>query len=327
MHALPISSTNVIKVVRAESSKRGKTGNIDKSNKIISVKKNLSKTCTLKYMTLDSLANSVFTIKGIYSTNNEDRVSVVTPVQVNNGEMILHYFALFDGHGGINCAQYFSKKLLQSIVNSISIDRDDVHKCIKKAINSTENSFLNDVALDKTGTILEDRSGACCVIGIVFNNYLYIYNIGNCRGLILEKGKEAIQITEVHDLKNVSETERILKNGGKITSIHSKGDRIVPGYINVTRSLGDFHIKQRRFGGTENIVINDAYCNTINLSNQDLTVFLATDGVFDYLSNKEIESIFENTSYYEFNSEIESKILEKGGPDDISFIRFSNRSI
>lgn len=319
------STNNMIKVARADFEKPyNKTGIAGESKKLQESKKSSSKTSILKCPTIDSLIYSVFTRKGRYSTDNEDRVSVVTPIQLNNMET-MHYFALFDGHGGSKCAQYFSKRLLQNILKDF--DSIEVYNSMKKALMATEHSFFNDIALDRTGTILEDRSGACCVIGLVLNNFLYICNIGNCRGLILEKGKTAIQINEEHNLKNVSEAERVLKNGGKIVSIYSKGDRIVPGYINVTRSLGDFHLKHRRFGGVNNVIINEASFYTVNLSNQNISVFLATDGVFDYLSNKAIESIFDSATASEFNSEIESKILEKGGLDDISFIRFTNRSI
>ncbi len=80
------------------------------------------------------------------------------------------------------------------------------------------------------------------------------------------------------DLENINEFEK------KSTDLNFGPWRIKPGGLSVSRTFGDIESKVKQFGGNENTVIPAPEITEFLISNTDF-VFLASDGVFDQISN------------------------------------------
>ncbi|XP_073000044.1 probable protein phosphatase 2C 12 [Typha latifolia] len=138
-------------------------------------------------------------------------------------------------------------------------------------------------------------SGTTAVSIIKQGKDLIIANLGDSRaimGAISEDGHlEAIQLTT--DLKpNLpKEAERIRKSNGRIFALRDEPniqrvwlpDENYPG-LAMARSFGDFQLKH--YG-----VISVPEVSYRRLTNRDQFIILASDGVWDVLSNKEVVSI------------------------------------
>lgn len=61
--------------------------------------------------------------------------------------------------------------------------------------------------------------------------------------------------------------------------------RINPGNLNVSRTIGDIEIKLRKYGGNPGIVIADPDIFVEQVSENYQHVLLASDGLFEGLSN------------------------------------------
>ncbi|KAJ3691964.1 hypothetical protein LUZ60_012314 [Juncus effusus] len=142
-------------------------------------------------------------------------------------------------------------------------------------------------------------SGTTAVSIIKQGRDLIIANVGDSRAILAretEKGLiEAIQLTT--DLKPSipQEAERIKRNNGRVFALKDEPhiqrvwlpDANFPG-LAMARSLGDFQLKC--YG-----VISTPQVSYHEISRKDLFVVIATDGVWDVLSNEEVVKIVRET--------------------------------
>jgi len=111
------------------------------------------------------------------------------------------------------------------------------------------------------------NNGATASVVFIRNNYLYTANVGDTRVVkIDENGFKRLTI----DHRGVDESEhrRIREVGGFVA-----GGR-VNGVVAVSRALGDNFL--------EPMVIADPYTTCTQLTDKDLSIILACDGVWDY---------------------------------------------
>jgi len=205
-----------------------------------------------------------------------------------------HLFAVFDGHGddGAKASQYI-KKILPDFLNKY-----------KKTFLENPSATLTKIYDEMAETLCENDeidtyiSGTTAVIAIFHNNKLIISNVGDSRvviGLEDEKGNvTAKQMTVDHNCYNKEEYDRIISKGGRVEALQFgeetfgplrifKGSLPYPGLV-VSRSLGDE--VARRLG-----VISKPDINIIDINDKLKFCVLATDGVWDGLSNDEVVEI------------------------------------
>ena len=240
--------------------------------------------------------------RGLIKEYNEDRVSISQVIEKPSCSKFspwpkMSYFAIFDGHGGDECAEYLKENYLKFLVKTFF-----KLKCKEKLEES-------------------DISGSCALVAVIFDNKLYIANIGDSRAIMsINGGNKIRQLTVDHKPDNLIEFERAIKNGSKIYlddnddpdrditklefikdknelkkkleeklgSDEDKVFRVYPSDLAVMRTVGDIKAKKKEFGGNPGTIINvpDIFIYDIN-SNDDFIV-MGCDGIFDDLSNKEI---------------------------------------
>ena len=263
------------------------------------------------------------TNQGITRDYNEDRVSIIININRNLSNKCKEkkewpkasYFSVFDGHGGNKCAEFLKNNLLTYICES-KYYPSNIEKAIKFGFNEADKIFLKLV--EKNDEII-DNSGSCGLILLVFENKIYVANVGDSRCVIsLNKGNTRKDVTRDHKPNYPYEKERILQNGGRVyqtqTFLNPNGDndepidnddvsniekntniillgpyRVAPGNLSVSRTIGDPAAKLPDYGGNEKVIISepDIYCFDLNKDDIDFLI-LGCDGIYDQLTSQEI---------------------------------------
>ena len=235
--------------------------------------------------------------------------------------MHFSYFAIFDGHSGNEVALFLSKylhKILSKNLTNLKITNNDIEtynnniiSSIKKTFEIVDEEIINNITYSKdvgsTGTVIllykiknEDKNNG-------FSRYMVCANIGDSRGYILTKNNFN-EIKKDHKCNDVKEVERIKKNGGIIFSNR------VYGTLMITRSFGDKEMKKYGVISTP-----DCFCHKIR--EEDLYIVIASDGVWDVVSEEEMMQMGgEKYSSDVFSKKIVNLAIDRGTRDNISCI-------
>ena len=261
--------------------------------------------------------------QGIFKDYNEDRVSISFSVKKPNSSKMktwpkISYFAIFDGHGGEECSEFLKNNYLNYLVENKNFPYD-----IKISMIETCQKIEEEFFKQKCSDDLEqsDKSGSCALIAVIFDNKIYIANIGDSRAIMSMNGGTKIkQLTVDHKPENIKEYERAVKTGSKIylddtdevdrdisklNFVKDKADlekqieikqkrteekifRVYPGDLAVMRTIGDIKAKKKEFGAIPGTIINIPDIFIYDLNGSDDFIVLGCDGIFDDLSNQEI---------------------------------------
>ena len=164
------------------------------------------------------------TYNGIARNYNEDRLKIILDYKLNriitdsNGKMVnpqISYFAIYDGHGGNKCSNFLQENLHKYIFESDYFPLYPL-QAIYQAYDQAEKNF-EKLALDMANKKLLDKSGSCALSALIVDDYCFVTNLGDSRGLYsFDTGKQLFQITRDHKPNDSTEKKRIEKAGGKI---------------------------------------------------------------------------------------------------------------
>ncbi|KAI3917580.1 hypothetical protein MKW98_021342 [Papaver atlanticum] len=214
------------------------------------------------------------------------------------------FFGVFDGHGenGHKVSNLVINRLPKLLLEQeryrlCNYDESELVNIYKP------NEWRRDCVsafkiMDKEIKLQKDFDSSCsgttAVTIIKQDQDLVIANLGDSRavlGRISDGELKAVQLTIDHKPNLPKEAERIRKCGGRV--IPHKGEPDVhrvwsadDDYMSLAmaRAFGDFHLKD--YG-----VIAIPQITHIRLTNEDQFLVLATDGVWDVLTNDEVASI------------------------------------
>ncbi|KAI3514856.1 hypothetical protein L1887_13603 [Cichorium endivia] len=258
---------------------------------------------------------SMFTRQGRKGVNQD----AMTVWENFGGERDVVYCGVFDGHGpsGHKVSRYVRDTLPsklswlfrdsqihgktclnhnhgsnQKVTNLDDNNKDTVFPLWKKRI--TESFKEMDEDLEKDKSIDSYGSGSTSVSILKQGDNLIITNLGDSRALLCSrKGNRLHPIQLTADLKpNIkSEYERIKSCGGRVQAMQREPsvfrvwmpDQDCPG-LAMSRAFGDFCLKDYGLTCVPNIYYR-------KLTDQDEFVVLATDGVWDVLTNDEVVKI------------------------------------
>ena len=274
------------------------------------------------------------TFHGLFKEINEDKIIVINQIKKPASSKMktwpkISYFGIFDGHGGEGCSEFLKNNLLNYLIDNKNFPFD-IKTGLTESFEKAEEEFFK---LKCSGDIEHcDKSGSCALVSILFDNKIYIANLGDSRAIMsMNSGTKVKQLTNDHKPNNPKEFERVIKNGSKIyiddnddphrdpsklNFIKDKAEleraksnnksneemifRVYPSDLAVTKSIGDIKAKKKEFGGKQGSIINkpDIFIHDIN-STDDFIV-MGCDGIFDDLSNQEVSDaawfVFKNLS-------------------------------
>ena len=161
---------------------------------------------------------------GIIRKYNEDKIKIIPDykltktVKKKNGEIInphISYFAVYDGHGGNKCSNFLQENLHNYIFNSNYFPLYTM-QAINAAFLQAEKSFFSMVTDTESGKLI-DKSGSCAVSALIMDEWCFIINLGDSRGLYsFDSGNKLFQITRDQKPNDPIEKDRIEKAGGSI---------------------------------------------------------------------------------------------------------------
>ncbi len=278
-------------------------------------------------------AYSYNTYQGLCKKINEDKIIVVNQIKKPNSSKLktwpkISYFGIFDGHGGEGCSEYLKDNFLQCLVKNPNFPID-IKKCLTETFETVEDKFFKEKC---SSTENCDGSGSCALTVLIFDNKLYIANIGDSRAILsLNGGTKVKQLTNDHKPDNPKEFERAMKNKSKVYvddsdepvrdvsklvfikdksefEKHKKRKEVIifreyPSDLAVMRTIGDVKVKKKEFGGKPGTIINTPEIFIYDLTSADDFLILGCDGIYDDLSNQEVV----NAAWYIYKNKAKEK--------------------
>lgn len=160
------------------------------------------------------------TYQGLYKENNEDKVIVCSLLKKpTNSKMKtwpkISYFAVFDGHGGEECSEFLKENFDKYLIENKNFPMD-IKISMTETFQKIEEDFFK-LKCKEDSFEDSDKSGSCALVTIIFDNKIYIANIGDSRAIMsVNGGTKVKQLTVDHKPDNIKEFERAIKTGSKI---------------------------------------------------------------------------------------------------------------
>lgn len=206
--------------------------------------------------------------------SNEDTHLLMEDVRegLYAGKDKLHFYAVYDGHGGTATSEAAVKH---------------VHRCIltdpEFAAGNTEAAITNGyVKADTDMAVPGDKSGSTAVTALIHGKMLYVANVGDSEAVLgfRETPKAPIQhalLTRKHIPTDRAEKERVTSLGAMVVF-----GRLF-GTLAVSRAFGDREFKDpaRMF------VTAEPYITVRPLTRTDQFLVVACDGLWDKVSYQE----------------------------------------
>jgi len=193
-----------------------------------------------------------------------------------------------DGSTAVSCIMVPGKDLIAALLDGAHCN--GTTKGVSKAPNGTSSlkpSGGSAPSLSSTGSPSkassnlgkERRSDIERVVGGISgsDHWMFVANTGDSRGILVSRDGRIVEMSRDHKPNSESERERIVRLGGRVVFF---GTWRVEGILAVSRSFGDRLLKQWIIPDPEVVA------HRVN-EERDLFLILATDGVWDTVSNEE----------------------------------------
>jgi protein phosphatase 2C family protein 2/3 len=203
----------------------------------------------------------------------------------------LHFFAIYDGHWGDQCAKFVSKTLYKNVVDEIKqrLHNKDIAFVLEKYARSIYQEAFQKTDQEYKPNAKDDLTGStACFVTIVNNQTtkttdIFCANIGDSRCVLFDGGRVA-PLSFDHKPFSKKEKQRIISAGGTVEHGRVNGD------LSLARAFGDFYYKSNQeLSVTQQqvICIPDMIHMSLPSSNVRRFLIVACDGVFDVLSSDE----------------------------------------
>ncbi|KFZ66393.1 Protein phosphatase 1F, partial [Antrostomus carolinensis] len=179
------------------------------------------------------------------------------------------YFAVFDGHGGVDAANYSATHLHVNVGLHEEIVKNPA-EALKCSFQKTDEMFLFKAKREKL------RSGTTGVSALIVGNKLHIAWLGDSQVMLVQQGR-AVTLMEPHKPEREDERARIETLGGCVTYMDCWR---VNGTLAVSRAIGD--ICQKPY------ISGDADGDSFELTGSEDYLLLACDGFFDAIKPYEV---------------------------------------
>jgi len=209
---------------------------------------------------------------------------------------------VFDGHGGPDAASFVCEHLFKNIVGHAKFG-DDPAGAMEAAFRETDAQYLGSAGA-------EHRDDGCtAVAAVVRGQELYLAHVGDSRAVLFRDGG-CVQLSEDHKPNRPDERQRIEDRGGVVIWA---GTWRVGGVLAVSRAFGDRMLKE--------YVVADPDVRHESLSAGDLGLVLATDGVWDVITNEQaLEIVGGAGDSKEAARKLAEEAYARGSNDNISCI-------
>jgi len=202
--------------------------------------------------------------------SQEDRVVEVHP----------HLFGVFDGHRGSEASEFCARHLKSVLAECMAAESGtSPGKALEECFRRLDEGFAQRHSQEGC------NAGATACVALLCGREIFVANAGDCRCIVGSYNGEPVQLSTDHTTGNQNELGRIQRG-----ALAFKFDtwRIGDAGLQVTRSIGDLDVKHLGVTSTPEVVRYDL--------GEDLDfLVLASDGLWDVLSNEEVRGLIRDT--------------------------------
>jgi len=194
-------------------------------------------------------------------------------------------FAVFDGHGGHQCAAYLKQNLHVNLVDTVVAkgNLDESPQVLHDMYDSFIDAFL-DSDRRWCAQVRERRqfaeAGSTAVLVCMLGDQVWCANCGDSRAVLCREGS-ALQLSADHKPTRPDEFARIQAAGGFVT-----GGRVM-GRLAVSRAIGDVDCKGTLEEGAHPLIKVEPEIRHFRLAPEDEFMVLACDGLWDVFDSQE----------------------------------------
>lgn len=221
------------------------------------------------------------------------------------------YFAVFDGHGGSEAAD-FCEKYMEKYITNLLADEENLELVLTKAFLEVDKALARHLHFSPNAPGM--NAGTTATVALLRDGIeLVVGSVGDSRVMLCRKGK-ALKLTVDHTPERKDEKDRIKKSGGFITW-NSLGQPNVNGRLAMTRSIGDFDLKKTG-------VIAEPETKRVTLHNvHDSFLALTTDGINFIMNSQEICNVINQCHEpKEAAQRISEQAIQYGSEDNSTII-------
>ncbi|KAI4383077.1 hypothetical protein MLD38_008957 [Melastoma candidum] len=209
-----------------------------------------------------------------------------------NGHRPVHYFGVFDGHGGSHVAALCRETMhviLEEELMRMSCGEDDTESVrAEKWREVMKRTFWRTDELAMTMCVCGNMRGSNCgcqsvkvalggstaVVAVMTADMIVVANCGDSRAVLCRNGR-AIPLSRDHKPDRPDELARIEASGGRVIFVN--GAR-VEGILAMSRAIGDKYLKS--------VVVSEPEITFTRREPGDNCLIIASDGLWDVMSNE-----------------------------------------
>jgi serine/threonine protein phosphatase PrpC len=216
------------------------------------------------------------------------------------------YFAVFDGHSGADAAEHAAARLHGLLARDPVLrgsrhaaaaagaagDAHELGPAVAAALRACFHAV--DAEILARARTSGGREGATALVALRMGPHLFTAHAGDARAVLRRAGGRAHRLTHDHKPSDPGERARVEAAGGRVehlgcwrvVSIPADPARL-PAGLAISRSLGDLDFKGCGSDGTGAGVTADPTVGRTLLKASDDVLILASDGLWDVLSDQQ----------------------------------------
>jgi serine/threonine protein phosphatase PrpC len=219
----------------------------------------------------------------------EDKSKSIENFNNDKNQMV---FEIFDGHGGDEMSVYLQNNLAQIYKQNLLLNKGNIILSLKNAFHDADDEMRNQLNIEGLGS-----TGTLVHIKWESENDLVVYsaNVGDSRACLISPD-HIIRLSYDHRTTDEKEKKRILESGLEIID-----DRI-NGTLMLTRIFGNYEYKnydeneeeENTNTGNKGLIC-EPFISKINidLNIENQFLILASDGIWDTITEEEIQNIIQ----------------------------------
>jgi len=186
------------------------------------------------------------------------------------------YFGIYDGHGGRQCVDFVTHSLHENLLEELQrMPNSNAPDAFIRAFARTDKSMLTH-GIQVSGC----TACSCLLREEKTSRVIYTAHLGDARAVIC-RGGLAVRLTSMSDHKatDPAEAKRVIEAGGSIFNER------VNGMLAIARAFGDHQLKAPAL--PNDAVSNVPDITSTELTDQDMFVIVACDGLWDVIEDQE----------------------------------------
>lgn len=221
-----------------------------------------------------------------YTVKGED-MSRTCSIELSEG-VVVQFYAILDGHGGPRAAR-FGAEHLPALIASHYAETDEREGRGLRLQAACKAAFISlDEQFAQSGPFTDGTTATCVIVD---GEEVTVANVGDSAAVLYLPGDKSVTLSADHRVSRRSPAEhnRLVEAGAQIGRIKGRDglpvgpERIYPGGLSVTRSIGD--------NDSTKAAIPEPDVVTITLPPCGGMIVLASDGVWDFVDGAHVERL------------------------------------